>query len=50
MLATVEDVEHQRRRHGAAAARQEVFGEGPERDRLRPDAERIGAERRRRIE
>ena len=50
MFRAINHIEHQRRRHRAAATRHEVLGKGPDRDRLRSDPEGIGAERRHRVE
>ena len=50
MLRPIDHVQHQRRRHHAAAARQVVLGKGPQGDRLGLDAERVGAECRHGVE
>ncbi len=45
MLGPIDDIQHQWRRHRPASARHVILGEGPDGDRLRPNAEGIGAER-----
>ena len=50
VLGPIDHVEHQWRRNRAAAARQVVLGEGPDGDRLRANAQGVGAERGRRVE
>ena len=50
VLGTIDDVQHQRRGVDAAAAWQVILRVGPDRDLLRLHAERVGAERGRRVD